>query len=65
LREAVKAFDRVAGFYDDWYSHPQGIQVFKAELKALESLIQDSGLGLEVGHQEPCSQRPRKEKCRR
>jgi len=49
LREAVKAFDRVAGFYDDWYSHPQGIQVFKAELKALESLIPDSGLGLEVG----------------
>jgi len=49
LREAVKAFDRVAGFYDDWYSHPQGRQVFKAELKALESLIPDSGLGLEVG----------------
>lgn len=49
MREAVKAFDQVAGFYDDWYSHPQGRQVFKAELKALESLIPDSGLGLEVG----------------
>ena len=45
----MKAFDQVAGFYDDWYSHPQGRQVFKAELKALESLIPDSGLGLEVG----------------
>ena len=49
MREAVKAFDQVAGFYDDWYSHPQGIQVFKAELTAVESLIPDSGLGLEVG----------------
>jgi len=49
LREAVKAFDQVAGFYDDWYNHPQGRQVFNAELKALESLIPDSGLGLEVG----------------
>jgi len=45
----VKAFDQVAGFYDDWYSHPQGRQVLKAELTALESLIPDSGLGLEVG----------------
>ena len=45
----MKAFDQVAGFYDDWYSHPQGRQVFKAELRALESLIPDSGLGLEVG----------------
>jgi ubiquinone/menaquinone biosynthesis C-methylase UbiE len=49
LREAVKAFDQVAGFYDDWYSHPQGRQVFEAELRALESLIPLSGLGLEVG----------------
>jgi len=45
----VKAFDQVAGFYDDWYSHPQGRQVFEVELTALESLIPDSGLGLEVG----------------
>lgn len=45
----MKAFDQVAGFYDDWYSHPQGRQVFKAELRALESLVPDSGLGLEVG----------------
>ena len=49
MREAVKAFDQVAGFYDDWYSHPQGRQVFKAELRALGSLIPGSGLGLEVG----------------
>ena len=49
MREAVKAFNQVAGFYDAWYSHPQGRQVFKAELKALESLIPDSGLGIEVG----------------
>jgi len=49
LREAMKAFDQVAGYYDDWYSHPQGRQVFEAELNALESLIPCSGLGLEVG----------------
>lgn len=49
MRESVNAFDQVAGFYDDWYSHPQGRQVFKAELTALESFISDSGLGLEVG----------------
>jgi ubiquinone/menaquinone biosynthesis C-methylase UbiE len=49
LREAVKAFDQVAGFYDDWYSHPQGKQVFEAEQRALESLVPSSGLGLEVG----------------
>jgi ubiquinone/menaquinone biosynthesis C-methylase UbiE len=49
LRETVKAFDQVAGFYDDWYSHPQGRQVFEAELSALKTLIPDKGLGLEVG----------------
>lgn len=45
----MKAFDQVAGFYDDWYSHPQGRKVFEAELRALGSLIPCSGLGLEVG----------------
>jgi ubiquinone/menaquinone biosynthesis C-methylase UbiE len=49
LREAVKAFDQVADHYDDWYRHPQGRQVFEAELTALESLIPCSGVGLEVG----------------
>jgi len=49
LRESAKAFDRVAGYYDDWYSHPQGRQVFEAELNALESLIPCNGIGLEVG----------------
>ena len=49
MREAVKAFDQVAGFYNDWYSHPQGRQVFEAEQRALESLVPGSGLGLEVG----------------
>ncbi len=49
MRESVKAFDRVAGYYDDWYRHPQGKQVFDAEFSALESLIPGMGLGLEVG----------------
>ena len=49
MRESAKAFDLVAGYYDDWYSHPQGRLVFEAELNALESLIPCSGMGLEVG----------------
>jgi len=49
MSSAIKAFDGVAHAYDDWYSHPQGRRVFKAELKAVDSLIPDSGLGLELG----------------
>jgi len=49
MRDAVRAFDSAAGGYDDWYRHPQGAQVLKAELDALERLIPSSGLGLELG----------------
>lgn len=49
MREPVKAFDSVAGSYDDWYRHPQGAQVLMAEAALLDSLIPTCGLGLEVG----------------
>jgi len=49
VRDTVRAFDSAAGGYDDWYRHPQGAQVLKAELNAVERLIPSSGLGLELG----------------
>jgi len=49
MSEPVKDFDSVAGSYDDWYRHPQGLQVFKAEAALLSSLLPHRGLGLEVG----------------
>jgi SAM-dependent methyltransferase len=39
----------VAGIYDDWYNHPQGRQVFDAELKAVDLHIPKEGIGLELG----------------
>jgi ubiquinone/menaquinone biosynthesis C-methylase UbiE len=49
LSDAVRAFDLVAGSYDDWYNHPQGRQVFDAELKAVDLHIPKEGIGLELG----------------
>ncbi|MBN2334775.1 class I SAM-dependent methyltransferase [Candidatus Bathyarchaeota archaeon] len=49
MGKTLKAFDEAAGSYDDWYSHPQGRQVFEAELRAVESLLPSGGVGLEVG----------------
>lgn len=47
--EAVRAFDRAAQGYDDWYRHPQGAQVLKAEMNLLNHLLPSQGLGLEIG----------------
>jgi ubiquinone/menaquinone biosynthesis C-methylase UbiE len=47
--EIIKTFDLASSFYDEWYEHPQGNQIFKAEVKAIESMIPESGLGLEIG----------------
>jgi ubiquinone/menaquinone biosynthesis C-methylase UbiE len=44
----VEAFNIVAGNYDDWYMHPQGKQVFEAELNALMLAVPD-GIGVEIG----------------
>lgn len=49
MREPVRAFDSVAGSYDDWYLHPQGAQVLRAELAVMTRLLPPGGLGLELG----------------
>ncbi len=49
MSDAIRAFDLVAVTYDDWYNHPQGRQVFDAELKAVDMHIPKEGIGLELG----------------
>lgn len=49
MSDAIRAFDLVADTYDDWYNHPQGRQVFDAELKAVDMHIPKEGIGLELG----------------
>jgi SAM-dependent methyltransferase len=49
LSEIIKVFDKASLHYDDWYQHPQGSQIFEAELKAIKFMIQESGIGLELG----------------
>jgi ubiquinone/menaquinone biosynthesis C-methylase UbiE len=49
LSDAIRAFDLVAGTYDDWYDHPQGRQIFDAELEAVDLHIPKEGIGLELG----------------
>jgi len=49
LSDAIRAFDLVAVTYDDWYNHPQGRQVFDAELNAVDLHIPKEGIGLELG----------------
>ena len=49
MSDKIEAFNAVAGFYDDWYEHPQGKQVFLAERDAVEHLIPETGLGVEIG----------------
>lgn len=49
LSDKIEAFNAVAGFYDDWYDHPQGKQVFEAEKNAVNHMIPQQGLGVEIG----------------
>ncbi len=49
MSDAIRAFDLVAVTYDDWYNHPQGRQVYDAELKAVDMHIPKEGIGLELG----------------
>ncbi|MBD3173198.1 methyltransferase domain-containing protein [Candidatus Bathyarchaeota archaeon] len=49
MSDKIEAFNIVADNYDDWYTHPQGKQVFEAELKAVEEMIPKRGLGVEIG----------------
>jgi len=46
---SISAFNKVAGEYDAWYNHPQGKQVFTAELNAVDQLLPSEGIGLELG----------------
>jgi ubiquinone/menaquinone biosynthesis C-methylase UbiE len=49
MSEAVRAFDRSASGYDDWYRQPKGRQVLEAESALVNSLIPGEGMGLEIG----------------
>lgn len=49
MSNKIEAFNIVADSYDDWYKHPQGQQVFGAEKKALEKMLPEKGLGIEIG----------------
>ena len=49
MSEVIRAFDRSAGGYDDWYRDAKGQQVLKAESALVDSLIPSEGLGLEIG----------------
>ncbi len=49
MSKKIEAFNAVAGFYDDWYKHPQGKQVFEAEREAVDQMIPHAGLGVEIG----------------
>ena len=49
MSDVIRAFDLVAGIYDDWYKHPQGKQIFDAELNAVDLHIPKEGIGLDLG----------------
>lgn len=49
MSDKIEAFNAVAGFYDDWYKHPQGKQVFEAERDAVNHMIPNEGIGVEIG----------------
>lgn len=49
MSDFIRAFNLVADSYDDWYSHPQGNQIFNIELKVLNLFIPEKGFGVEVG----------------
>ena len=49
MSESIKAFDRAAASYEDWYRQPMGAYVLSSELRGLEALLPSSGLGAEMG----------------
>lgn len=49
MKETIRAFDRSAGTYEDWYRTPMGGYVFRAEVKGLEALLPKEGIGAEAG----------------
>lgn len=49
MSEPIKAFEKAADAYEDWYRQPKGAEVFLSELRGLEELLPASGLGAEIG----------------
>ena len=49
MTNIIQAFNLIADSYDDWYEHPQGKQVFYAELNGVNRMLPESGIGLELG----------------
>jgi ubiquinone/menaquinone biosynthesis C-methylase UbiE len=49
LNKVIDAFDKAAQSYDSWYSHPQGRQILEAEVKTINKMIPQKGIGLEIG----------------
>ncbi len=49
MSDAIRAFDRSAGGYDDWYREAKGRQVLEAERSLVNRMIPGEGIGLEIG----------------
>jgi len=49
MTETIRAFDEAANFYDEWYQTSKGKQVFIVERDAVEALLPDEGIGIEIG----------------
>lgn len=47
--EIISSFNRAADTYEDWYQEPLGEYVLRAELKGLNALLPDEGVGAEIG----------------
>ena len=49
MSDAVRAFDKLAYVYDDWYRSAKGRQVYEAERSLVDNLLPDIGVGVEIG----------------
>jgi ubiquinone/menaquinone biosynthesis C-methylase UbiE len=49
VSDAVRAFDKLAYVYDDWYRTAKGSQVYEAERSLLDNMLPETGVGVEVG----------------
>lgn len=47
--EIIRSFDKSADTYEDWYREPLGEYALRAELKGLNALLPERGLGAEIG----------------
>ena len=49
MSDPIKVFDKASATYEDWYRQPKGAQVLQSELRGLEVLLPQAGLGAEIG----------------